>query len=87
MVSNRCKMAVREELKNLTSTFLGSYKIIGEKYCSLDQPMPKPNSTTTSKKNHSFDNLKIECKNTDKMSENEQHKFVSSYFKRHEFKM
>jgi stalled ribosome rescue protein Dom34 len=39
------------------------------------------------KKNHIFDHLKIECKNTDKMTENEQHKFVSSYFKRHEFKM
>lgn len=39
------------------------------------------------RKNHAFDSIKIECKNTDKMTDDEQHKFVSIYFKRHEFRM
>jgi hypothetical protein len=34
------------------------------------------------RENHSYDTIKIECKNADKMTDNEQHKFVSDYFKR-----
>ena len=32
------------------------------------------------KANHQFDKITIEVKNTDKMTDNEQHKFVSDYF-------
>ena len=39
------------------------------------------------KENHKYDNIKIEVKNTDKMSDVDQHQFVRDYFKRFEFKM
>lgn len=39
------------------------------------------------KENHKYDNIKIEVKNTDKMSDVDQHHFVRDYFKRFEFKM
>lgn len=39
------------------------------------------------KENHKYDNIKIEVKNTDKMSDVDQHHFVRNYFKRFEFKM
>lgn len=39
------------------------------------------------RENHSYDNIKIEIKTTDKMSYEEQHKFVRHYFKRLEFSM
>lgn len=39
------------------------------------------------KENHKYDNIKIEVKNTDKMSDVDQHHFVREYFKRFEFKM
>jgi hypothetical protein len=39
------------------------------------------------KENHSFDKIKIEVKNTDKMSDNELHSFVRDYFKRLQFTM
>ena len=39
------------------------------------------------KENHKYDNIKIEVKNADKMSDVEQHHFVRDYFKRFEFKM
>lgn len=38
------------------------------------------------KENHQFDKIKIEVKNTDKMSDKEQHNFVSEYFTRFDFK-
>ena len=39
------------------------------------------------KEHHKYDKIKIEVKNTDKMSDVEQHQFVRDYFKRFEFKM
>ncbi|MCZ8196289.1 MAG: hypothetical protein O9267_01625 [Flavobacterium sp.] len=39
------------------------------------------------RENHSYDNIKIEFKSADKMSDTEQHKFVRDYFKRLEFNM
>lgn len=39
------------------------------------------------RENHSYDTIKIEIKNTDKMSYEEQHKFVRDYFKKLEFNM
>ena len=39
------------------------------------------------KEKHKYDNIKIEVKNTDKMSDVDQHQFVNDYFKRFEFKM
>ncbi len=39
------------------------------------------------KESHNYDKIKIEVKNTDKMSDIEQHHFVRDYFKRLEFKM
>ncbi len=39
------------------------------------------------KENHKYDNIKIEVKNTDKMSDVDQHHLVRDYFKRFEFKM
>lgn len=39
------------------------------------------------RENHSYDNIKIEFKSADKMSDKEQHKFVRDYFKRLEFNM
>lgn len=39
------------------------------------------------KENHSFDKIKIEVKNTDKMSDNELHSFVRDYFNRMKFTM
>ncbi|TRX20539.1 hypothetical protein [Flavobacterium franklandianum] len=38
------------------------------------------------KENHQFDAIKIEVKNTDKMSDKEQCNFVDDYFKRFDFK-
>ncbi|WP_309609593.1 hypothetical protein [Flavobacterium sp.] len=38
------------------------------------------------KENHEFDKIKIELKNTDKMTDKEQHNFVSEYFTRFDFK-
>ena len=38
------------------------------------------------KDNHQFDKIKIEVKNSDKMSYKEQHNFVDDYFKRFDFK-
>lgn len=38
------------------------------------------------KENHQFDKIKIEVKNSDKMSYKEQHSFVDEYFKRFDFK-
>jgi hypothetical protein len=34
-------------------------------------------------KDHHFDNVKIEVKQTDKMTENQQHAFVKDYFAKH----
>ncbi len=39
------------------------------------------------REDHKYDKIKIEVKNTDKMSNIEQHHFVRDYFKRFEFKM
>lgn len=39
------------------------------------------------KESHSFDKIKIEVKNTDKMSDNELHSFVRDYFNRMKFTM
>lgn len=39
------------------------------------------------KENHQFDAIKIEVKNTDKMSEKEQRNFIDDYFKRFDFMM
>jgi len=39
------------------------------------------------KESHLYDAIKIEVKNTDKMSDIEQRQFVRDYFKRFEFKM
>lgn len=39
------------------------------------------------KENHQFDSIKIEVKNTDKMSTKEQHNFIDDYFKRFDFKV
>jgi len=39
------------------------------------------------KEHHKYDNIKIEVKNADKMTDTEQHHFVKNYFKRFEFKM
>lgn len=39
------------------------------------------------KENHQFDSIKIEVKNTDKMSNKEQQLFVDDYFKRFDFKV
>ena len=39
------------------------------------------------KENHQFDKIKIEVKNTDKMSDQEQRLFVDDYFKRFDFKV
>jgi stalled ribosome rescue protein Dom34 len=39
------------------------------------------------KDNHQFDAIKIEVKNTDKMSDKEQRNFVDDYFKRFDFKV
>lgn len=39
------------------------------------------------KDNHLFDAIKIEVKNTDKMSDKEQQNFVDDYFKRFDFKI
>ena len=39
------------------------------------------------REDHKYDKIKIEVKNTDKMSNVEQHHFVRDYFKRFEFKM
>jgi len=41
----------------------------------------------TLKENHQFDKIKIEVKNTDKMSDKEQRNFVDDYFKRFDFKV
>ncbi len=38
------------------------------------------------KENHKYDKIKLELKNSDKMSDVEQHHFVRDYFKRFEFK-
>lgn len=38
------------------------------------------------KENHQFDNIKIEVKNADKMTDKEQHDFVNVYFTRFDFK-
>ena len=38
------------------------------------------------RENHQFDQIKIEVKTADKMSDKEQHAFVSDYFKRFDFK-
>ncbi|WP_396167372.1 hypothetical protein [Flavobacterium sp.] len=38
------------------------------------------------KENHKYDNIKIEVKNSDKMSDVEQHHFVRDYFKRFDLK-
>jgi stalled ribosome rescue protein Dom34 len=38
------------------------------------------------KEHHKYDKIKIEVKNTDKMSAAEQHQFVREYFKRFEIK-
>ena len=38
------------------------------------------------KENHKYDTINIEVKNSDKMSDVEQHHFVRDYFKRFEFK-
>ncbi len=38
------------------------------------------------KEHHKYDKIKIEVKNTDKMSDVEQHHFVREYFNRFEFK-
>ena len=35
------------------------------------------------KENHHFDKIKIEVKQTDKMTENQQHAFVREYFSKH----
>jgi hypothetical protein len=35
------------------------------------------------KENNHFDNIKIEVKQTDKMTENQQHAFVREYFSKH----
>jgi stalled ribosome rescue protein Dom34 len=39
------------------------------------------------KENHQFDAIKIEVKNTDKMSDKEQRNFIDDYFKRFDFKV
>jgi hypothetical protein len=39
------------------------------------------------KENHQFNKIKIEVKNTDKMSDQEQRLFVDDYFKRFDFKV
>lgn len=39
------------------------------------------------KENHQFDSVKIEVKNTDKMSDKEQRNFIDDYFKRFDFKV
>jgi ADP-heptose:LPS heptosyltransferase len=39
------------------------------------------------KDNHQFDKIKIEVKNTDKMSDKEQRNFIDDYFKRFDFKV
>jgi hypothetical protein len=39
------------------------------------------------KDNHQFDAIKIEVKNTDKMSDKEQRNFIDDYFKRFDFKV
>ncbi len=39
------------------------------------------------REDHKYDKIKIEVKNTDKMSNVEQHHFVRDYFKRFEFKI
>lgn len=38
------------------------------------------------KANHQLDNVKIEVKNTDKMTDKEQHDFVNKYFSKFDFK-
>ncbi len=38
------------------------------------------------KENHQFNDIKIEVKSADKMTDGEQHKFVSDYFTRFDFK-
>ena len=54
-----------------------------KKYCFFGPTNAKTELLNMLRTDHHFDKIDIEVKNTDKMTENQEHAFVKEYFLKH----